>query len=68
MDTFSEQRPADWVNSLQKMLKTYRVELLERKELTPEAIAKGIKDDMRKALEAAVMTSAEKSLPTEVKT
>lgn len=68
MDTFSEQPPANLVNTLHKMLKTYRVEFLERKDITLEAIAKGITDDMRKELEAAVMKTGKKSLPTEVKT
>lgn len=67
MDTFCAQRPADWVNGLQKMLKTYRVEFLDPQELTTEAREKGITEDMRDALEAAAMITAE-SLPIEVKT
>lgn len=49
-------------------MKTYDLEFLQRQELTPEYIQKGITKEIRESLEAAVMTTAEKSLPTEVKT
>lgn len=66
METFSDQKPANWVNELQKLLKTYWVEFLaEANEISEAARERDSTEDMRERLEAAVMTNAEKSLNTE---
>lgn len=64
MKKFPKQSLEDWVNAFQKLLKINRFAFLARKELKPEANEKGIKEEMREALEAVVMTIAEKSLST----
>lgn len=67
MEELSPERPADWIQGVQKMLRTCRVELFEDHSLPKEAKARRITDEMREILEGAASTTAKKSLTTEPK-